>query len=944
MTRPREMKLALLGAALLSVAVLATAVVGRLRAPRPNAELAEAVRLIESRSYGHARQILLPLVAAGDRSEPAYRLGECELALGRSNAAIEVWQQIPHGTPRCGAARLAAGREAMRRGRLSEAVRLYEESLAEPGEHRDEAERRLFNALRFEGCPWSVRALVRRRLAAGADPIATIRRGWEVEVEPPPIAAVRDYLVQAERDAPSDPAVQLGLAAVDGFAGRFHHALLRLDTWLAAHPDDSRAWRMRLELAHRAGESEEARRSLTHVAADDLDPDDRLELAAAFAAARGDRARERKQLEAIAKGGRGRRRALERLAELAVLDGDANRAAKLRTEASGLDGKLLRYGRLLGTSDTRKSAAELAALADALGRRDEAEAWVRLAGRRTEDPKPIEAPSLAELRSEPPFRALVEQGAEPLTFEDRAAAAGLDFVHQNGASFARQLPETMSGGVALLDYDCDGRLDVYCVQGGTFPPAPDAPLGDRLFRNKGDGTFEDATERSGLSKLAGGYGHGVAVGDVDNDGDPDFFVTRWRRYALYRNRGDGTFEDATEAFGLGGDRGWPTSAAFADLDGDGDLDLYVCHYLEWNPGNPRLCRDESTGRNHYCNPADFPALSDRLFRNEDGRFSDVTKSAGIVDRDGRGLGVLAADLDDDGRVDLFVANDMSPAYLWRNMGDMRFEEVGQAAGLAVNADGQAMAGIGVACGDVDGDGRLDVVQTNFFGEATRLYRNLGGGLFTDVTTASGLEVSSRDRLGFGVALVDLDDDGFLDLATANGHVNDGTPRFPHAMRAQVFRGLERGRFRDVTDSSGASLSVERLGRGLASGDIDGDGRVDLLLLGQNEPLAYLRNESRRDGRFLSLRLEGRVSNRDGVGARVIVSGAFERKVLQRVGGGSYQSAPGPWLHVGLGKSTEPVQVEIRWPSGRVDRFDRLHVDSDYRIVEGAPNAVLLSPK
>ena len=238
-------------------------------------------------------------------------------------------------------------------------------------------------------------------------------------------------------------------------------------------------------------------------------------------------------------------------------------------------------------------------------------------------------------------------------FVDDAGEVGLDFDHRSGHVDGRLvLPETGAGGVALLDYDGDGWLDVYAVQGGEFPPPAGAPNGDRLYRNRGDGTFEDASHSSGIAALPGGYGHGATVGDFDNDGHPDLFITRWRSYALYRNRGDGTFEDATEAAGLGGDRDWPTSAAFADLDNDGDLDLYVCHYLAWDEHGDRTCVDPDDPTQYACNPRDFPSLPDHAFRNDGGRFVDVTEAAGLVDRDGRGLGVVAADVDGDRRVDL----------------------------------------------------------------------------------------------------------------------------------------------------------------------------------------------------------------------------------------------------------------------------------------------------
>ena len=441
-----------------------------------------------------------------------------------------------------------------------------------------------------------------------------------------------------------------------------------------------------------------------------------------------------------------------------------------------------------------------------------------------------------------------------------------------------------------------------------------------MFRNRGDGTFEDVTAKAGISAFPRGYGHGVAVGDIDNDGWPDLFVTRWRGYALYRNRGDGTFEDVTESWGLAGNRDWPTSAAFADLDGDGDLDLYVCHYLEWDSEHPSPCYDNARRINGGCSPPDYKALPDHLFRNDGGRFVDVTREAGIVDTEGRGLGVVAADLDGDGRTDIFVANDQSAKLMFRNRGGLRFEEVGQLCGIAANADGAYQASMGVACADVDGDGRPDLAVTNYYNEYTAFYLNLGQGVFSDHTAAIGLAVPTRYRLGFGVAFLDANNDGRLDLATANGHVDDFRPGDPFPDGAQLLVGTEDGRrLIDVTDAAGPAWQVPLLGRGLAVGDIDNDGRVDLLILSQAQPLAYFHNRT-QGGRSVTFRLEGSPSNRDAVGARVVVDAGGRRRFAWRIGGGSFQSASDPRLHFGLGSTDRVEAVEVTWPSGKVDRY------------------------
>ncbi len=312
---------------------------------------------------------------------------------------------------------------------------------------------------------------------------------------------------------------------------------------------------------------------------------------------------------------------------------------------------------------------------------------------------------------------------------------------------------------------------------------------------------------------------------------------------------------------------------------------------------------------------------------------DVTEAAGIVDRNGRGLGVVAADLAADGRIDLFVANDSSANELFRNVGGLRFEEVAHDAGVAGNASGNYQAGMGVAAGDLDGDGRIDLAVTNFYGEATTYYRNLGDGVFVDATAASGLAVASRRLLGFGIGLLDADNDGRLDMATANGHVNDLRPNYPYFMPAQLLLGAGGGRFIDASDRAGPPWSVPRMGRGLAVGDLDNDGREDVLILSHNQPMAYLHNRG-RSGRSLTLRLEGRPPNRDAVGAKVVAVVDAGRRTAWRIGGGSYQSAGDPRLHFGLGRSGRIEAVEVTWPSGRSDRYLAIEADQGYLLREG----------
>ena len=440
----------------------------------------------------------------------------------------------------------------------------------------------------------------------------------------------------------------------------------------------------------------------------------------------------------------------------------------------------------------------------------------------------------------------------------------------------------------------------------------------------------------------------MTVGDIDNDGRPDLFITRWRSYALYHNRGDGTFEDFTERAGLAGDRDWPTSAAFADFDNDGDLDLYVCHYLVWDALHPGLCERkpqpgkpvDPSHRYEYCMPNPFPSQPDHLFRNDGGRFVDVTAQAGIVDPNGRGLGVIAADLDDDGWIDLFVANDTTANYYYRNKGGMEFEEIATSAGVACNAVGAFQAGMGTACGDVDGDGLPDLLVTNFYGESTSFFKNMGKGMFADQTSTIGLATPSRFVLGFGIALFDANNDGRLDLAQTNGHVVDSRPAFPLEMPGLIMIGDDNGRLSDITAKIGPPWSTPRIGRGLAVGDLDNDGRTDVVIVPHRTPLAFFHNQTNSGSHTVDFLLEGTRSNRDGVGAVVTIKAGGRIRRGWRFGGGSFQSASDPRLHFGLGQDRID-EVEVRWPSGQVDRFANLESDRSYRLREGKETPTVL---
>ena len=927
---------------------------------------------MEQGRYARARSALQEaLTRRPGWDEAVYELGVCELARGRIQPALDTWARLPEGSPQMGWVEVRRSRIAMNSGRWSDCEDLLRGAAARPGPHQGEARWGLVLLLRQQGRLAEAKRWLEDGFSAMTDPVETLGRLYKLDFDPYPVAGVRQALERAGGQAPDDDRVWLGLANLATRLGQFDDAEAWLKRCLDRRPNDIPAWRMKLDWALAADRPEQAREALSHLPADQ-EPAERIPaLQAWFAAHRGDHPAEQQALNQRLEMNPGDAEALERLAELELIAGHSDTVEKLRKRKAELDQFQKEYVKRLTSVSARANAnaepgqyATLADLAEKLGRRFDGDRWRRLAGiagrqqnaRSYAPPGPgstaAPALTLADVVREataPGTRtsaASAKGPKNPLVFSDDALAARLSFTQQNGCPTDRLMlipPVTSSGGVGLIDIDNDGWLDVYAIQGGEFPPKPDLTRsGDALFRNRGDGTFEDITERSGISAMPGGYGYGVAVGDYDNDGHADLFLTRWRSYALYRNRGDGTFEDMTRPLGLDGDRDWPTSAAFADLDSDGDLDLYVCHYFQWDEDAKKLCADPNDPSIYHCSPVDFPALSDHIFRNDAGRFTDVTHEAGLNDTDGRGLGVLAADLDDDGKVELFVANDMTANYLLKNQGGMRMEEIGLSSGVASNAYGGFQAGMGVACGDLDGDGKPDLAVTNFYNESTTFFRNLGSGFFGDHTAAIGLAAPSRYVLGFGIAMPDVDCDGWLDLVTANGHVFDGRPQFPWKMPVQLYRnrGGANPRLTEVSAESGTPFRVERMGRGLAVGDLDNDGKIDALVISQNEPLAYFHNRT-EGGHFLTLQLVGTKSNRDAVGARVTVRAGGRDRVAQRIGGGSYQSAGDPRLHFGLGETSKIEEVEVHWPSGAVDHYTSLEADNAYLIQEGEPAAAPL---
>ena len=533
--------------------------------------------------------------------------------------------------------------------------------------------------------------------------------------------------------------------------------------------------------------------------------------------------------------------------------------------------------------------------------------------------------------------------AEPI-FVERASEAGLDFVHQSGATGEYNYPELLVGGGALLDIDDDGLLDVYLVQSGPVPgsagnaasgpaaggPAADRP-GNRLYRNLGDGTFEDVTDAAGVGDT--GYGAGATAADHDRDGLVDLYVTNVGPNRLYRNLGDGVFEDVTERAGVG-DPAWSSSSVFFDYDGDLDLDLFVANYVVWSADRERPCFGPNGLRN-YCNPAEYPPAPDKLYRNDGGgRFTDVSEAAGIRSVAGPGLGVVATDLDGDGLVDLYVANDQAANHLWLNRGDGTFREDALARGAALNELGQPEAGMGIAVADPDGDGDLDLFLTHLSGETNTFYRNDGGGFFSDETDGLRLGGVSQPYTGFGTSWFDYDGDGVLDLFIANGKVTPGdTAAFDYREPNQLLRGLRSGGYEDVSGRAGAALELLEVSRGAAFGDLDNDGDVDILVVNNEGPARLLRNEVGNARSWLIVDLcGGGVFDRSAIGARVTVEAGGRISSRDVRPAYSFAVANDSRVHFGLGDAERVETLEVRWPDGTVTERTGIDVNRILRLL------------
>jgi hypothetical protein len=517
---------------------------------------------------------------------------------------------------------------------------------------------------------------------------------------------------------------------------------------------------------------------------------------------------------------------------------------------------------------------------------------------------------------------------------DVTAPAGIHFRHNSGAYGGKLLPETLGSGCAFLDYDQDGWQDILLVNGMDWPGHKRLRTTLQLYRNNRNGTFTDITRHAGLDLEM--YGMGVAVGDYNNDGYPDILITCVGQNRLFRNTGKGSFVDVTKASGLSGRQAFSTSALWLDVDRDGLLDLFVCNYVKWSKEHDVFCSLDGTHK-AYCTPEAYRGETCWLFRNRgDGTFEDITASSGIFDSSSKSLGAAMLDYDQDGWPDVLVANDTQPNKLYRNQRNGSFKDVGVETGIAFSAEGKARAGMGVDVADFENSGHAGVAITNFDNEMIGLYRAVGTG-YVDVATQSGVGLPSKDKLGFGCLFLDADLDGALDLVAVNGHIDETVRNVRHvgyAQSPQLFLNRGRGIFYDASDDLGPDFKQPRVGRGVAFGDFDRDGDVDLLLTTNNGPAVLFRNDQLSDNHSVRVRLIGTKSNRDAIGARVrLFEGQSSQSRMVR-SGSSYLSQSELPLTFGLGKSDRVERLVIEWPSGTTEEYKDLTAGRTYVCVEG----------
>ena len=538
-------------------------------------------------------------------------------------------------------------------------------------------------------------------------------------------------------------------------------------------------------------------------------------------------------------------------------------------------------------------------------------------------------------------------GGHQIRLTDVTSKSGVAFRHTDGSSGRYYMPETMTAGLALFDYDGDGYVDIYFLTGaplqGTDTKGP-LPR-NALYRNRGGLRFVDVTEAAGLGDE--GYGLGVTVADYDNDGDPDVLVSNYGPNVLYRNNGDGTFSDVTAEAGVGGGGQMGAGACFLDIEGDGDLDLFASNYVNF-AYDTHVARTVD-GFSVYPSPLDYSPVPDMLYRNNgDGTFTDISVESGIAAHAGTGMGTICIDYDQDGDTDIFVANDEMGNFLYENDGTGQFREVGMASGLAYDTSGNHTGSMGIACGDYDNDGLLDLYVTSYMSEWATLYRNLGSGDYEDVTRGTGAGAGTLPQVTWGTGFVDLDSDGDRDLFVACGNFQKDVETFDrvavYQARNIVLMNAGDGKFLDVTDDAGDGLSVERSSRGAAFDDMDNDGDMDAVILNSRQKPTILRNDSTAKNHWLQIRLRATRCNRDGVGARVKVVAGDLIQVDEVHSGRGYQSHWGTRLHFGLGQRDRVDRIEVRWSGGQVDSLAAVRADQLITVTQGATSPTRLASR